>query len=190
MICCLCTCRWQHHSGSNCQCHNQFYKQLQYWDWVSRRPDNGISVSRSVPTVVCPLVHAHPRVLPYSAEGIPEPMPPKTIILVVPWAATGVIFAFTALGVIFALVCSVLTCALWNRRYIWHSNVVATICAQSKMKWCVSHVLQTVTSISVVQASLTTQLERENTYWQVLMLWAYYRFCTVFSSGRTISHSP
>jgi len=116
MICCLCTCRWQHHSGSNCQCHNQFYKQLQYWDWVSRRPDNGISVSRSVPTIVCPLVHAHPSVLPSSAEGIPEP--PKTIILVVPWAATGVIFAFTALGVIFALVCSVLTCALWNRRYV------------------------------------------------------------------------
>ena len=116
MICCLCTCRWQDHSGSNCQRHNQFYKQLHYWDWVSRRPDNGIGVSRSVPTVVCPLVHAHPLVLPSSAEGIPEP--PKTIILVVPWAATVVILAFTALGVIFAFVCSVLTCALCNRRYI------------------------------------------------------------------------
>ena len=50
-----------------------------------------------------------------SAEGVPEP--PKTVILVVPWAASGVILAFTILGVIFALVCIVLTIALWKRRY-------------------------------------------------------------------------
>ena len=49
-----------------------------------------------------------------SAEGVPEP--PKTIILVVSWTASGIIMALATLGVVFAIVCMVLTCVLWNRR--------------------------------------------------------------------------
>lgn len=49
-----------------------------------------------------------------SADGVPEP--PTTIILTVSWLAAGFIIAFAFMGVIFALVCIVMTCALRNRR--------------------------------------------------------------------------
>ena len=58
-------------------------------------------------------MHMH-SLIATSAEGVPEP--PKTIILVVSWIATGVITALATLGVVFALVCMVLTRVLWNRR--------------------------------------------------------------------------
>ena len=104
-------------------------------------------------------MHAHLRVLPYSADGIPTP--PKTIILVVPWAATGVIFAFTALGVIFALVCSVLTCALWNRREMkLTSPRLNLVIAAGAIVWYISAAVKAIPTEDPTTATVLCEIWR------------------------------